>query len=341
MTEGESAPRVDYYRPERYWNELGPVIAHQARLSTGTESDWWTRYIKRHYCTPPRRRALVLACGSGWVERALIDEGIVDEIDAFDAEPHYVEMAEKERDGRNINYFVSDFQSFRPRHTYDLVVNYAAMHHAAYLYRHCHRLSKAMSADGIFVNWDYLGADRNQYDEQHLARLSAYNLSMPERLRTHRPLRPSLRIATKYDPTEAVHSSEIVRALENEFDVVTRRDLGGALAYPLLWNNIDEFEKGDDESAQVLGALLAEDERVTREGELPTLFTFIIARPRIGGRRPRALYDLCVREPIREWLAGKFGEMYFHEVTATVRRYHLWNPRAMRRYRRELSRSKV
>jgi len=107
MTQPQAKPVVEYYGMDRFWNELGPVISQLAWLSTGSESDWWTRYIKRHYCTPPRRRGLVMACGNGWVERALIDEGIIEEIDAFDADPAYVALARNEQGGRRINYFVS------------------------------------------------------------------------------------------------------------------------------------------------------------------------------------------------------------------------------------------
>jgi len=276
-----------------------------------------------------------VGCGNGWLERQLIDEGITDEIDAFDADTVSIEQARQDRGDRRINYFVADFRSFRPAHTYDLVINYAALHHAAWLYRHCHRLAQALSPDGIFVNWDYVGTDRNQYDEQHLRRLSRYNVSMPERFRTFRELRPSLRVALKFDPTEAVHASEIVRALENEFEIVIRRDLGGGLAYPLLWNNIGEFEQGDEESQQVLSDLLTEDERVTRAGDVATLFTFIVARPRTRARRLHALVDLYAREPLREATASRIGELYPHEMTATIRRYQLWRPQVLVPYLRK------
>src|SRR5262249_28640121 len=152
----------------------------------------------------------------GWVERAIIDESLVDEVDAFDADPAYVDLARNERGDRHINYFVADFRSFRASQKYDLVVNHAALHHAAWLYRHCHELSKALAPDGVLANWEYTGPDRNQYDESHVAELRRYNESMPDRFRTGWPLRASLRLALSQDPTEAVHSTEIIRALENE-----------------------------------------------------------------------------------------------------------------------------
>jgi SAM-dependent methyltransferase len=320
---------------DRFWNELGPVIDHLARLSTGSESDWWTRYIKRHYCTPPRRRGLVIACGNGWVERALIDEGIVEEVDAFDADPAYVALARDEQGDRRINYFVSDFRSFHATQRYDLVVNYAALHHATWLYRHCNELSRAMEPDGIFVNWDYIGADRNQYDDRHLDQLRRYNLSMPERFRTNQELRPSLRLALQADPTEAVHASEIVRALRNEFEIIERHDLGGGFAYPLLWNNIAEFERDDQEARRVLADLLRADAEAVRTGIVPNLFTFIIAKRRSGRRSPWAMIDLHLREPAREWAAARIGNVYLHEAMSTFRRHRLWHPFSLKRYLHE------
>jgi SAM-dependent methyltransferase len=340
MTDVQDAPAVSYYGVDRYWNELSGVIGHLARLSTGSEQGWWTRYVEERYCDRPRRNALVLACGNGWVERAIFDQGLVREIDAFDADPAYVEMARKDQGERNINYFVSDFRSFRASRQYDLIVNHAALHHAAWLYRHCYELSKSLARDGILVNWEYTGPDRNQYDEDHVAYLASYNNSLPERFRTSQPLRPSLRLALEADPSEAVHSSEIVHALENEFEIVERRDLGGRLAYPLLWNNIAEYERDDDEARRVLGNLLADDEEATRCGKIPNLFAFIIARPRTGRRRMRSAIDLHVREPVRERLAEHTGDIYPYEVITTLRRYRLWRPRAVMRYLERRSRAR-
>jgi SAM-dependent methyltransferase len=333
MTDVQDAPAVSYYGVDRYWNELSGVIGHLARLSTDSEQGWWTRYVQDKYCDAPCRHALVIACGNGWVERDIFDQGLAREIDAFDADPAYVEMARKDQGERNINYFVSDFRTFRASRQYDLIINHAALHHAAWLYRHCHELSRALAQDGILVNWEYTGTNRNQYDEDHVAYMARYNNSMPERFRTSRPLRPSLRLALEGDPTEAVHSSEIVHALENEFEIVERRDLGGGLAYPLLWNNIAEFERDDDEARRVLADLLAEDEEATRSGKIPNLFSFIIARPRTRRRSVRAAIDLHIREPVRERLAEHTGDIYAYEVMTTVRRYRLWRPSAVIRYR--------
>jgi SAM-dependent methyltransferase len=335
MTDTDLAPQVAYYGRDRYWNELTAVIGHLARLSTGSEEGWWTRYIKQCYCKTPCRRALVIGCGNGWVERAIFDEGLAKEIDAFDVDPAYVKLARKDRGDRNINYFVSDFRSFRASHEYDLIINHAALHHAKWLYRHCRALANALAQDGIFVTWDYIGPDRNQYDERHIAQLAQYNNCMPERFRTRWNLRPSLRLALEADPTEAVHATEIVRALENEFEIIERHDLGGGLAYPLLWNNIAEFEREDDEARGILASLLAEDDEATQSGRVPNLFTFIIARPRTHRRSVRAAADIYIREPIRETIAERAGNIYAYEVTRTFRRYQLWRPRGLAKYLRQ------
>ena len=328
-------PSFEYYGTYRYWNELPAVNQQLGRLATGSSDDWWTRYVKRNYCPQPRKHGLVIGCGNGWVERSLIDEGIAEKFDAFDVDPHYVEAARNDKGDRDISYFVSDFKSFRstPDRQYDIIINFAALHHAAYLYRHVHELANSLTPDGIIVNWEYVGTDRNQYSEKHLDRLSRYNGSMPQRFRTPWPLRPNLHMALVADPSEAVHASEIVRALQNEFDVVRYRPLG--LAYPLLWNNIDEFEKDDPQARAVLSALLAEDERATYAREIPTLFAFVIAKPRTGRRQVRAVIDLHVREPLRESIAERFDNAYPREVLATAKRHKLWRPSALVRYARE------
>lgn len=309
---------VDHYA-DRYWNDLPAVAAYLCRRSTGDPTVWWTDHVKARYATPPRRRALVIGCGNGWVERDLADRDIAEHFDAFDGSPDYLKVAEERRGTRPIRYFRADFDTYRPDGSYDLIVNVAALHHVRYLYRMSRLLAGALTPDGLFINWEYVGPSRNQYAVPHVTLMQTLNAGLPERFRSPHGLRPSLHAFLTGDPTEAVHSAEILRAVEDYFELVERKDLGGGIAYQILWNNIAEFEKDDAEAREVLSRLLEADEDLTRRGTVPSLFCFFVARARRSRPGPRAAVDRLLREPVREALARASGMMYPDEIPRAIR----------------------
>ena len=306
-------PVVDHYS-DAYWNDHPRVLAHLQKRVTGDPGLWWMPYFKSRYASTPFKRGLVIGCGNGWVERDLYDLGVALEFDAFDASPVYLEQAEEARDDRPIRYFESDFQRFEPERTYDLIVNVAALHHAQYLYRVVALLADALEPHGLFVNWDYIGPSRNQYADEHVAAMAAANDALPASCRTHHVLRPPLEQMLDADPTEAVHSGEIIRAVGEWFDFVERRDLGGAILYQLLWNNVGPFQQDEPAVRDALERLLELDATVTDEEKLPSLFAFFVCRPRRGRPTPAALYHRYIFEPLRESYARRHRATYPREA---------------------------
>ncbi len=280
------------------------------RMATGDPALWWMDHFKARWATPPRRRALVIGCGNGWAERDLADRGIAMHFDAFDASPVYLQQAEAARGDRPIRYFQADFTTFRPEGRYDCIINVAALHHARHLYRLCHLLAGALEPDGIFVNWEYVGPSRNQYARQHVAIMEGVNASLPPRFRTPHLLISPIETFLAGDPTEAVHSAEILRAFTQYFDVLHYRPLGGGVAYQLLWNNIREFQGDDPEAARILEGLIRLDEELTRAAAVPSLFAYFVGRPRQDPPAWRALVDRLAREPLREAFADATGGFY-------------------------------
>lgn len=299
---------------DRYWNDLPGVLAYLCRRATGDPDVWWLDYLTTRYATPPRQEALVIGCGNGWVDRELIDRGIAEHVDAFDVSDSYLKEAEELRADRPIHYFKSGFGSFNPNKKYDLIVNVAALHHAQQLHRICHVLAGATRPDGIFVNWEYVGPDRNQYPDEQVAIMAETNAGLPERFRTPHPLRPRLTELLAGDVTEAVHSAEVISAVEHYFRIIERRDLGGGVAYQILWNNIEEFAKEDDEANKALAYLLELDEHHTTQGTVPVLFSFFICQPRLEPESLFARIDRTIKEPLRERFAQKTGGVYPKEA---------------------------
>ena len=322
-------PKVDYYGTTRYWNELPAVVRYLSRRSTGSDDEGWGKYLKRRYCAEPKQKALVIGCGNGWVERSMMDIGLVASVDAFDIDPANIARAEQERGDRDINYLVSDFKSFIPQRKYDFIVNFAALHHAEYLYRVCDMLGDALTPDGIFFNWEYVGPDRNQYGPAQMAAMHAVQSALPLRFRSTYRLRASLGLMVREDKTEAVHSSEVVRAVGLYFDVIEHHELGGGIAYQILWNNIDEIEKDDEEATHWLAWLLEQDERALLDDAIPSSFAFFVATKKRTPVRQVRRYLRYVKEPARERFSMLTGGLYPREIVSAAARHQIWKPRTL------------
>ena len=270
---------INHYA-DKFWNDLPEVRAYLCESATGDKNQWWIPYFKKRYAQEPFRRCLILACGNGRIERELYDAGVALEFDAFDYSDNYLDQARALKGDRPVTYFKSTFETLRLEKRYDLIVNVAALHHCACLDSLLERLANALHPDGLLVNWDYVGPNRNQYTPVHLRELTQFNDALPVRFRTKHPLQFGVDTFIRGDITEAVRSADVIPAFERFFQVVERRDLGGGIAYQLLWNNIEEFGKDDPEAKALLLRIIDHDRNQTKKRRVPTLFAFFIGSPR-------------------------------------------------------------
>src|SRR3954452_3875533 len=84
-----------YYDSELYWNAIPEVRAYQDRLALGDAAALgiWG-FTAERYGVPRFERALVLNCGNGWVERALVAGGVLGSAVGIDIAEHLLGGAE-------------------------------------------------------------------------------------------------------------------------------------------------------------------------------------------------------------------------------------------------------
>lgn len=138
--------------------------------------------------------------------------------------------------------------------------------------------------------------------------------ALPPRFRSPYHLRPDLREAVASDPTEAVHSAEIPTPIRDYLDIVEWHDLGGGIAYEVLWNHVDPFTERSDEAQRELQVLLDTDEELSGTPGIPHLFAFIIGRRKRTRPPVSAHYRRLVFEPLREAIAERTGYLYPREL---------------------------
>ena len=293
--DGTVNPDSSVYYQSGYWNDLAQVRAHLNLRATGDpDMQWWAHLLRWH--GKPFRKALLLNCGNGWVERDLVQHGVVEEAVGVDFIDDLLETARAKaaEESLPIRYYQLDTNSAQwPEDGFDLVVNFAAGHHIARLDRVFRSLAGLLPSDGVFVAWDYVGPHRNQYTAAQWEAAWQTNRELPEQFRQDLNY-PHLATMIHTDPTEAIHAELILRTMRRYFTDEHVRTLGGAVGYLLLTFNQKIFARDPAEIRDVIGHVLDADAAFTDlDPERNTLFAYVIARP-----NKAALED---SEQLAEW----------------------------------------
>jgi 2-polyprenyl-3-methyl-5-hydroxy-6-metoxy-1,4-benzoquinol methylase len=90
---------------------------------------------------------------------------------------------------------------------------------------------------------------------------------------------PSMRDVIAADPSEAVRSGEIVTVLQQYFEIVEMKELGGNILQYLLADIAGNFSK-DEQGQLLLKMLMNIEETLLMCGEFTSDFAYIVARPR-------------------------------------------------------------
>jgi len=320
---GTVASDSSVYYQSGYWNDLPLVQRYLNRRATGDPAVSWSEHLAGYH-GGAFAKALVLNCGNGWVERGLVQAGLVKEAVGVDYSDDLLRSARGEADklGLPLRYAQLDTNSARwPEDGFDLVINYAAGHHVAYLDRVLRSITEILPAAGMLVSWDYVGAHRNQYPAAQWEVAWQLNGSLPDGFRHAEMIYPHLPTMLATDPTEAIHSELILPVMRRYFELEYVRALGGGLAYPVLTFNQRLQERPSDESEPAVERVLAADEAYTDGDPMGrTLFAYVIARPRKGALADSAqLAEWTAEEDERERRGAENGGRYYpHTLLGSV-----------------------
>lgn len=312
-----------YYQGQ-YWNDLPEVQEYMCRNLTGDPQKWWTSDFQERFAPDAYKfkKALFLCDGNGWLSREFIDKKIVKEAVAFDWSTDLLADAEKKKGKRNIHYFQADVNTITfADQEFDLIVNNAALHHVQHINRLLFILSKTLKPNGVFVNFDYVGPHRNQYSYRHWQKILTFNKTLPVEIR-HENLRyPHLPTMLATDPTEAIHSDQIIKTMARYFNIVEQHDTNGGLAYHLITHNKKAFLLQPKKRKPIIETILASDQIMTTEKKVPVLFSYFIAQPKKRHSVSRYIikkYQIeeSVREKIATLLLGSYSLIGFIVLVA-------------------------
>lgn len=300
------------YYQDRYWNDFSCVVEILNERATGSSSTPWYRHLRDEF--GPFRHALVLNCGNGWVERDLLQHGVIESAVGVDVSEELVDVARRiaEEGDLPLRYQVLDTNTAEfPDEPFDIVVNHAALHHIAYLDRVLRRVAAMLPDYGVLASWDYVGPHRNQYTAGQWDAAWQANSALPAHLR-QKMVYPHLPTMLAGDPTEAIHSELILPTIERYFDIEHRRDVGGGVGYLLLTHNSALHALDEAEAEPFVRQVMEADAALLEADPSSTLFSYLVARPdRTAQTDPVRLERWAQEEDDREQRAVADGGVYY------------------------------
>jgi SAM-dependent methyltransferase len=289
---------------ELQWMASGAVLLHLNERATGDPAHDWLSTWAAQFFDGENLRVLVLGCGEGWLERALVvQRPNIARIDACDFAADAVARARAQAPPK-IDYSVKDLNvDTLPPKTYDVIIAHAVLHHIERLEHAFDEIERALKDDGTLIVNEYAGPNRFQYDDTVLALINELLAALPKRFRRssltgafyESKQRPTVEEMIANDPSEAVRSADLLPMIESRFDIIDRRNIGGAIAQHLLYDIVLNFPFDDSVARSAIEMICAFDGIATDKKIVPCDFVICSAGLRLAG--PAASRAAAPRRP--------------------------------------------
>lgn len=308
---GEYNNAADHAVVANYWDERGdaayfgatfwlanPAINrhYQTLAAGGRDYPSWVNFTVHHYLQgrSPVARILSVGSGDGALERHLAAINAAELIEGIDIAPKRVAIAEQAALAaglqERIQYTVCNAETAEfPSHEYDAIYFNSSLHHLTNLDVILSKCSAALKYDGfLFVN-EYIGPNRFDFSAREKLVMQSVFCMLPEKyrvshadhdrgqLRTQVHFPDPLEVA-RVDPSEAIHSEEIVDALQRHFQLEEFNYTGGTLMQFMLLDIAGNFCDSDPEAMRVLQLIFDIEEVLVSSGDLRPHFAMIIAK---------------------------------------------------------------
>lgn len=297
---------------ETYWL-ANPAInrRYQSKAAGGRKYGSWVDFSVQHFLgsrslldrilgrrknSLPVDRVLSIGSGDGdgVLERHLASLSTAKLIEGIDLAPKRIEIAQREADeaglSDTIRYSVCNVETTDfPGTDYDAIYFNSSLHHMSDLEGILSKCAAALKSDGyLFIN-EYIGPNRFALSDKEKEVLEKTFFEIPPcyrhshadhdrgQMREHIYF-PDPEEVARVDPSEAIHSAEIVAAVKRHFTIKEFNDCGGTLMQFLLHDIAGNFVERDPKSMQALQAIFDTEDKLVASGELSPHFAMIVAR---------------------------------------------------------------
>lgn len=296
----ENMAGSDAFSPQVYWLAVPEVQKRFCRLACrGSDFPEWVQYCIGTFLDRegPVPNMLSIGCGSGTLERGLFQLNAFQHCDAIDIAPAAIDAAIRDAaalGALSIDYRVTDIEKTGlPAGRYDAVWFNGSLHHIRELEAVCERVRRSLKPDGwLFFN-EYVGANHFAFGPEQVAAITHAFALIPEHYRLSFvkgsfgqvqavvPLPDPVEVV-RTDPSEAVRSQDILKVVEDYFDIRALNPCGGSLLQFLLHGIAGNFRQEDPDSMRILRMLFDIEDGLIESGALKSDFVVVAATPRLN-----------------------------------------------------------
>ena len=235
-------------------------------------------------------RALSLGSGTGKVELELSAMGDFASLEGIDISRRLTAEAgaRAEREGRpEVRFICGDIAKMElAPAAYDLVFAHHSLHHFANVDRILRRVKGMLKPDGLLAFEEYVGPNRFQWRREQVEVINELLGRIPPRYRKRyglsvekvRVRAPGLLRMLLADPSEAVDSESILPCVQENFEILENKKMGGTLSCALFHDIAQNFAPSDAEALSFVRMVLEEERRLIDAGALQSDFAFVVAR---------------------------------------------------------------
>jgi SAM-dependent methyltransferase len=290
----------------REWIGHPLAAARLQRIMSGhsTHSRW---FVETQMKNKPVKRGLGVGVGVAFHELQLMESGAVRFFDFYDVSQAGLDIARNSATEMGvtdrIHFVCADINNATlPDNTYDVITFMASLHHIERLQETLKQCEKALAPEGILWAFEYVGPDRFQYPDEHadIAKLIYKVLDPDMRLPGEPDLKfPSPEDVIAVDPTEAIHSSEILSTMTSIWPSLEVYGQYGSLLFMLMWCLDYNAIYDNPKCFQMYGTLVELETKLVDRGALPHYFVNAVARKH--GQNVSSSF----RKPVRESLLSR------------------------------------
>lgn len=274
------------------WWTIPAVRERWNKMISGNKETEYQEYVcKKYFPGKENLRLLSVGCGGGTPEINFAKQKCFSKVEGFDVSEKIVKHASakiSKHNLANLNFFKADAETFDyGENKYDAILFHSSFHHLKDLEKIANKVKLALKPGGILILHEYVGPNRNQWKKDQLQAINQLLSEIPKNFRTRynerkikkKVYRPGLLRMFLNDPSESVHSENLISVLRNNFSVLEEKSFGGNILHPLLKDIGHHFQNDSEETMAILQKLFNAEDHFLSIGNSPDFLFGVYQKP--------------------------------------------------------------
>jgi ubiquinone/menaquinone biosynthesis C-methylase UbiE len=277
------------YQKDNWW-DIPEVLERWNQLITGDNKlDYYEYTCEKYLKTSKELKGFSVGCGTGHRELKWASTGLFSQIDAIDISQerinYSIEEAKKNGFINIINYWVANIYELELTHNlYDVVFIEQTLHHFSPLKKVLTKLKYCLKPKGYLIINEFVGPTRFQWTERQLEIINSTLDLLPLKYRKKinntdlktNIFRPSKLSMILGDPSEAIESSNILKSLDEEFDLVELKEYGGTIILLLFYQIAQNFISDNELTKRWIKLCFEIEDLLLAENEIKSDYIFAV-----------------------------------------------------------------